>query len=266
VISRIERYFFGPVAAARPYLFGRVFLLLVSIDMWLDFVLRGWLYGGGEFNVPHVALLEPILPTPTPELYVALTVLVSFGSLIVALGRWDRVVIAGVLVLFTCSWMMSQLDSYQHHYLMSLVLFALVFFPQVNAADILDAPGDDDESTADDSEANPPLPKVTAWAYLLVGCQVAIVYLWTAIAKMDAAWLSGRTVKQIVTSTTAKEYVEGHAGLFWVALAVGGIVAELALALLLPLVIAQDRRAGRRCRVGSARGRRAPNGRPRRGR
>ena len=39
-------------------------------------------------------------------------------------------------MLYTFSWSMSMLDSYQHHYFVSLVLLCLAFFPPTAAAEI----------------------------------------------------------------------------------------------------------------------------------
>jgi hypothetical protein len=120
------------------------------------------------------------LPLPSPGrasitfVHGALCVLFA----LVAQGAFTRVVLPIVTVLYGWAYFSSQLDSYQHHYLMWLLLVILCF-----------APREPD-----------PLPKgasegaqrtVTSWAFRLALVQCSIVYLWAAIAKIDSLWLDG---------------------------------------------------------------------------
>lgn len=121
---------------------------------------------------------------------------------------------------------MSMLDSYQHHYLLSLVLLAMMFFPPLSAEDALLVP----RAAEPKSEAAPspragkkkrkkepraakpaprgadplratlfgPIPYVSAWAYALLSGSVAIVYAYTAYSKSDPEWLSGAALKSVV--------------------------------------------------------------------
>src|SRR5262249_11362153 len=46
-----SRYWFGPIAAIRPFLLMRGFLLLVAFDTWCQMIAHGARYGIGGFNV-----------------------------------------------------------------------------------------------------------------------------------------------------------------------------------------------------------------------
>jgi hypothetical protein len=98
-------------------------------------------------------------------------------------GQWPRVMLA---VLYTYGWAMSRLDAYQHHYLCSLVLALLVFFPAVRSGDLRD-------STR---------PRASAWAYVLLCATVAIVYMFAALAKTDAAWSSGAVLRRVTAASS----------------------------------------------------------------
>ena len=86
-----------------------------------------------------------------------------------------------LLVLYTYGWAMSRLDAYQHHYLLSLLLGAFVFFPALEAADVLDAGA----------------RRISAWAYVVVAANLAIVYTFAAVTKTEAAWASGAVLQQV---------------------------------------------------------------------
>jgi hypothetical protein len=82
---------------------------------------------------------------------------------------------------------------HEHHYFLSLVLIACVFFPRLSARDLYkpDAAGGDLETTLSVSRAD--ALKVSAWGYVLLGVNVAIVYFFTAIAKAtDERFFGGR--------------------------------------------------------------------------
>ena len=57
-----DRYWFGPVAAVRPYVLERAVLFLLALDSWVQFVPHGGRYGAGGFNVAHFLWLDAIQP------------------------------------------------------------------------------------------------------------------------------------------------------------------------------------------------------------
>jgi len=223
----LRQHFFGPVDAIRPWLLPRLFLLLFAVDIWVNFVGRSGRYGLGGLNVAHFGWLDALQPLPSPQLYASLMLIVSFLAAVVAIAGINRWLMGIICLLFTWGWAMSQIDSYQHHYLISVLLLTLVFFPQLRSSDLWPDNNVKAKSTAKQSAMAP----VCAWAYALFGTQVAIVYLWTAIAKLDLLWLRGFTVREIVLSdaqlAAARASEEIH--IFWPLMAIGAIVVELLL-------------------------------------
>jgi len=131
-----ECYWFGPVAAIRPYLLMKAVLLLLAFDMWLLRISKGARYGVSEFNVAHFPWLDAIQPVPTPELYVGLVLSVGILALVFTFAgavRWALVLLA---LSYTYTWAMGMIDLFQHHYFLSLVLFAFLFFPLSHATEL----------------------------------------------------------------------------------------------------------------------------------
>lgn len=216
-----RRTLFIPVAAVRPYLVLKATLLLLAFDVWLTRASYGYRYGMGGFNVAHFAWLDAIQPDVSPAIYVAVVTLTGLLGVVLALApRAPRWLIGITFLLHTWSWAMSMLDSYQHHYLLSIVLLALAFFPRLTAEEALLAPSatapepappkkrgkrDAKKPTAPakpSARADRPLlaavPTVPAWAYVALSASIAIVYAYTAYAKTADEWLTGAALQRVL--------------------------------------------------------------------
>lgn len=135
-MNAFDGYFHAPFAAARAYLFSRLFLVLVALDAWTLMIGHAGRYGVDGFNVAHFAWLDAIMPQPTAAMYVGVLLVTGLLALALAIGGTHHVALAALFLLYTISWAMSMLDSYQHHYFVSSVLLCLVFFPSLRASDV----------------------------------------------------------------------------------------------------------------------------------
>lgn len=217
----VDRTVFAPVAAARPYLALKATLVLLAFDMWLTRASHAGRYGAGGFNVPHFELLELFQPAVSPALYVGVCVLTGVVALAVAVSsRAPRWLFGLLFALHTFSWAMSMLDSYQHHYLLSLVLLAFAFFPKLTAEDALGSPRRLEATSAKKSKTattkkrkgkahatlrhpvglrlRDPFRVASAWGYTLLAWSIATVYGYTAFAKTDPEWLSGAAFARVL--------------------------------------------------------------------
>jgi len=226
-----ERYWFAPVAAARPYLLQKSLLALLALDCWLHLAPRGAWYGAGGFNVAHFALLDALLPRPTPALYVGVVLLAGLLAGSMVLLRPEPVASAVLFALYTYGWAMSMQDSYQHHYLLSLLLACLVFFPPATSRALFGEVGTGEVTTL------PPPRTTTAWAYVLLAVTCAVVYAYAAIAKMDPAFRQGAVLARLAggSETFAALHARflawgGDPARFWEAVALSAIAAQLASA------------------------------------
>lgn len=214
-----DRHFYGPVALVRPFLLRRLFLLMLAFDAWTVSIDAAGKYGAGHFNVAHFAWLDAIVPMPSPELYAGMLVLIGLLAFVCALTNPNRLVLGLLTVLYTYSWAQSMLDSYQHHYLLSIVLICFVCFPPTQASEL----GENDAPTAK-----------PAWGYVLLTASIAIVYGYTAYSKTESQWREGYALEQLTTPTHAlfglRDWFMAHgrsAIEFWQLVALGAIVSQI---------------------------------------
>ncbi|MDH5674099.1 MAG: hypothetical protein OEZ06_18230 [Myxococcales bacterium] len=238
-MSPLDRYFHSEYGAARPYLFAKLFLVLLALDTWMLMIGHAGRYGATGFNVAHFAWLDAMLPLPTPGFYVGVLLLTGLLALFVFFTGVRRLPLLLLFAVYTLSWSMSMLDSYQHHYFVSLILLCLAFFPQTRAGELHPRPTSGTEgeraghvyalivvalvavffviekegrvwrsffvlcfavaaASALRRAPRPDAPLLTrGFGFPLLGASVAIVYIYTAIAKMDENWVAGHTIVRI---------------------------------------------------------------------
>lgn len=233
-LRAFERFYYGPQAAVRPYLLARILPAMLAVDIWMLMIGHAGRYGAADFNVAHFAWLDAILPVPTPGAYIAVLALSGVLALFGALSRLSALGAGLLLVLYTLSWSMSMLDSYQHHYFLSLVLVCLAAFPRVDPEDLATSKGPRGEGDGTDDHA---VPMSAGFGYPLLASTIAIVYAYTALAKCDALWTTGYTIRRIsqvedlVAPVLAKVTALGVSeASFWAFFATSVIPLEAAIA------------------------------------
>lgn len=137
------------------------------------------------------------------------------------LGAWT------VAAAYTYGWAMSRLDSFQHHYFLSLVLLCLALVPHARLA-------------ARD-------PAAPAWPLRLLAATAAIMYVFAVVAKAEPKWLGGATVAFIFSRSP---WLSGLATpTFGRVFGVGAMVVELVIAA--GYVAYVSRPEARRLRLGA---------------
>ncbi|HEY5952134.1 MAG TPA: HTTM domain-containing protein [Kofleriaceae bacterium] len=137
-------------------------------------------YGAGDFNVAQLPLLDALAPGRV--LYSVSELVLAYLFVLVACGVLTRYVLPIATALYGWLYFSSHLDSYQHHYLVWLILLLACFVPWQRPA------------TGDAETRVAPSTPVRSWALRLIYVQLAILYLWAAISKMNVAWLDGSTL------------------------------------------------------------------------
>lgn len=175
-MNAFQKYWFGEVALARPYLVLRFVLGLLAFDVWLNLIPQGVKYGVGSFNVAHFPWLDGFVPSAA--FYVGVLAFTGVLSLSQALYRPHRIAIVLVAFGYTLGWSCSLLDSVAYHYLLSLYLACFVFFPMLSA-----------RSAFSRSKA-PPKGSVAAYVALCVTTAIMYFYVaaWSA-AEGESYWL-----------------------------------------------------------------------------
>jgi Vitamin K-dependent gamma-carboxylase len=176
-------YFDTPYHPLRPFLLSRAVYLLLAGDLWFGMVQHGGRYGLGGFNVAHFALLDFLVPLPSPRLYVGLLLFSGVVSLSLGLfsqPRWLRMSLAAS---YSTAWMISIHDSYQHHYFISWLLVWCSALPEVPLRAL-------SRSQAGDE-------RVRGWGLPMACITCAIVYGFTGVAKSEAAWRRGDVLRAL---------------------------------------------------------------------
>ncbi len=161
-------------------------------------------YGAGEFNVAHL----PFLPGLSRLAYLHSQCLIACLAMLVAVGAGGRLPAIALSLVYGWCYFGSQLDSYQHHYLVWLLLTLWCFVPTGAAL-------------------GASAPPIRSSALRLLLLQLAIMYLWAAISKFDAKWLDG-TAMSLQIRGLLREVIDDTVGIKIVSRLV--IVTELALA------------------------------------
>ena len=253
-----NRYWYGPVAAVRPYFITRTILLVFTFDAWTRSLRTAARYGSGGFNVAHFSWLDTLQPLPTADVRVGALVATGLLAMILVCGGGGRWLLAALALIHTFGWSMSMFDSFQHHYFLSLTFLCLIFFPSIHGRDLARQPADTPDATGrPDRRAG---PFTSTWAYVLLGVTVAIVYAFAAVPKLEYEWSSGQTFRSIAGTQILDPLAELGAGLgisqgwFWLTIASSVAVLELLLAVGYLVAVRQDSMTPRRARLigGSA--------------
>lgn len=144
---------------------ARAVLIMLAFDIWWNVLARAGRYGFREFNVAHFAWLDLLQPMPSPGLYIGVLLVTSVLAVFGALFWRTTISTVAVAGLWTWAWASSLMDSYQHHYYLSLVLVALIGFPKKKGK--------------------------SEWGFGALCASTAIMYFWAAFAKALPDWQGG---------------------------------------------------------------------------
>ena len=185
-------WFNSQIEPARLILLRWVLFGLVAYDLWTVMLPHASRYGAGNFNVAQIVLFDLLLPVPTPGVVSAIVLITSMACAFTAIGILTKAMAVTSCVGYFGLYLWSQADSYQHHYLIGLMLLIACLLPKSHLSP------DVDESSA---------TTVAHWAIPLLYVQVAIVYFWTAITKIDATWLTGLTMSQLTAEPAVRDAI-----------------------------------------------------------
>lgn len=175
-------------------------------------------YGVGGFNVSHFPFMDGLLPAPEATWMLALVLLQVVLCVLAACGVQLKRTLPLLAASYGATYFWSQLDSYQHHYLVAVVLLILA-----GAAWL----------------SEHPKGALPGWSMRLVRVQLAILYFWTAVTKAEPQFLSGEVLQPLLTEQWAIDWIQSTASrLGQEPIAVYGALSWSALILELFLVLA----------------------------
>lgn len=192
--ARLWRTFwFGfRIPAARINLLRVGFFGVLALDAFLQ-VAHAPRYGAGDFNVSHFMWLDGLIPVPSRAFVLTLFVLQSFLALRVMFGVATTISVRLLTACFGYTYFVSQVDSYQHHYLIFLLLLIACFIPW-------------EEAQRPDPER--PAAGIASWAMRLFLVQLSLLYLWAAVAKMSPHWLDGTALQGQIQAGSIRDAIE----------------------------------------------------------
>ncbi|ELR71600.1 Vitamin K-dependent gamma-carboxylase [Fulvivirga imtechensis AK7] len=163
----------APLAVFRV-LFG--FVMFVSV---IRFMLNGWVrtqYLDPKFYFPYYGF-EWIKPLGEAGIY-SLFVIMALSALGVMLGSFYRISAALFFVAFTYVELIDKTNYLNHYYFVSLVSLVMVFLPAHRgfSLDVLRKPA-------------LKLDKIPYWCVLIIQLQLAVVYFYAGVAKLNYDWL-----------------------------------------------------------------------------
>jgi len=167
------KYFDLPIHRGRMEWLCRLVLIVLAFDIWTNFMGRAGRYGFRDFNVSHFVWLDAVQPMPSPALYAGGLLLASVAAIFAGFFWRTPWILATVTVGWTWAWASSLLDSYQHHYFLSLVLVCFFGFPMR---------GDSKRS----------------WGFPLLCVSTAVMYFFAAFAKTQEEWRDGTALRSVV--------------------------------------------------------------------
>ncbi|MDQ3341023.1 MAG: HTTM domain-containing protein [Myxococcota bacterium] len=207
--AREPAFWFGfEVAWAKIAATRFIIFMLLALDAAMQ-ISHAPRYGAGGFNVGQLPFTGAL--GADRLLYGAGQLVLAYMFVAVAFGVATRVLVPVGAALYAWLYFGSQLDSYQHHYLVALVLVIASFVPWERPSG---------------NDVRPSSP-VRSWALRLMLVQLAIMYVWAAVSKMNVAWVDGSTLSLQMKGSIA-EMIKSSVG--WKVASVLVIATELTLA------------------------------------
>ncbi len=184
-IDRFNTWLKAPEDGAGLAAFRISFGLAMAWDA-ARFLNKGWV--ASHYIEPDFLFKYPgfewVTPLPEPGM-TAVYVGMIISSLLIALGAFYRAAITYYFVAHTYTFLLAAEHYLNHHYLISLVAFLLLWMP-ANRCLSIDAWGRDDMRAL----ATP------RWCRFTLEAQLAIVYMFGAVAKLNSDWLNGVPIAQ----------------------------------------------------------------------
>lgn len=158
-----------------PLITFRIFFGAIMVFGTLRFWVLGWIedhyiHSKVQFKYFGFEWVELLSPNWMYALHIGMIV----GALGIMLGLFYRLSAVLHFLCFTYVQLIDATYYLNHYYFVSLISFLLIFLPMIN-------------NSEDDSKS--PRDYVPRWTILALQVQVAIVYIYAGLAKLNYAWL-----------------------------------------------------------------------------
>ncbi|MEX1003198.1 MAG: HTTM domain-containing protein [Crocinitomicaceae bacterium] len=218
---------FKTVSAA-PLAVYRIGFGLLMLFSTIRFISKGWvqeIYIDPAFHFSYYGF--EWLPYPTPSVLYLLFALMILGAVLITLGLFYRFGATLFFLTFTYVELLDKTNYLNHYYFVSLIAFLMIWLP-ANRYFSLDAKLG--RCTASDS--------VPLWSIRILQFQIAAVYIFAGIAKLETDWLiHAQPLKYWLHTAHHWEYIGNFLKQEWVAYAFAwaGCIYDLTIVLFLSI-------------------------------
>lgn len=192
-IQRFNTWLQSPEDGAGLAVFRVAFGLAMVWDTW-KYLGSGWVrtfYGSHTFLFKYVGFewVEPLSSGGMVGVYAAMMI----AGLLIAIGAFYRAAIIGFFLAHTYVFLVDAAQYLNHAYLISLLAFSLIWMP-ANRCFAYDA-------RRRPTLAARPTPR---WCRFVLQAQIALVYLFGAVAKLNPDWLGGVPIAQWMQNSAGR--------------------------------------------------------------
>jgi hypothetical protein len=225
LLLTLRRRAFAPVDVAILVYFRLAFGALMLWEVWrylhLGRIERYWI--GPKFHFTYYGF-DWVHPWPGDGMYTHFLVMGILAVCIMA-GYWYRASATLFWLAFTYMFLLDQALYLNHFYLICLVSFLMIFIPAHRSFSI-------------DAWRRPEVRSAVApaWSLWLLRAQIAVVYVFGGIAKLNADWLAGQPLKLWLADRTDFPLIGVYFTQAWAAyfFSYGGLLLDL---LVVPLLL-----------------------------
>lgn len=183
ISSRVVHRLFQPVDNSPLIVFRIVFGCLLFFHC-SSFILSGKLFENfiqPPFTFTYIGF-EFLQPLPGNGMYYYFWLMAALG-LMIMLGAWYRLAMAGFTILWTLVYLMQKSNYNNHYYLILLLCLLMCFLPANRYCSV-------------DVKRRPEIKSKSCCWYIpfLMMAQTAIIYFYAATSKLNASWLSGKFI------------------------------------------------------------------------
>ncbi len=205
------------VSTTKLRVFRFAFFALFALDAWLQ-ISHAPRYGANDFNVTHFPAVDFVFPMPSRTTMIVVFGVQAYLGVRLAFGGVSRGMYIVVAAFFAYGYYISQLNSLQHHYLLSIALCFIAAFPWPELRPLAETQKATPREVKRQREAN--------WPVRMLLVSLSVTYFFAAISKLHPMWLDGTTLKHALSAEWVRDICD-YIG--WDTMAVLTIVTELAL-------------------------------------
>lgn len=211
------------VSTTKLRLFRFAFFALFAVDAWLQ-IAHAPRYGANDFNVTHFPALDFVFPMPSRTMMIVVFGAQAYLGVRLALGGVSRAAYIVMAALFAFGYYISQLNSLQHHYLLSIALCFIAAFPWPELSPPTESKAAIPREVKRQRQKN--------WPVRMLLVSLSVMYFFAAVSKLHPMWLDGTTLKLELSAEWMRDLCDF---IGWDTMAYLTILAELALMVLIQL-------------------------------